>query len=371
MAPVKPHPPLRTVMPPLIFGTATFNNLYNRDPNELGTTPIVHRALALGVRAFDTSPYYGPSETLLGEALVTGPVPRSEYFIVTKAGRIASDVFDYSPAAIRASVLRSCERLDTPYLDLVYCHDVEFVSPDEVLEAVRELRRLRDEGYVHYVGISGYPLGVLCELAERVRDETDEPLDAVMSYAHYTLQNRRLASEGLPRLLKAGVQVVPNASVLGMGLLRGNGVPVGARGDWHPAPQELREAVARAAGFCAEYGERLEEVSVRWALEKWLMEGGVMGVNPEGRGLLGVSVMGVSAIKELEETMAVWNSILDGLANREGRWSGAETLSALKREATGLLAEEVRNILGEWVDYSWPSPPEGTIVQKSQDGEVR
>ncbi|KAI3529065.1 L-galactose dehydrogenase, partial [Colletotrichum filicis] len=42
---------------------------------------------------------------------------------VTKAGRIAPTEFDYSPAWIRASVLRSLERLNTTYLDLVYTHD--------------------------------------------------------------------------------------------------------------------------------------------------------------------------------------------------------------------------------------------------------
>lgn len=59
-------PPLSTVLPPLIFGTATFNHQYNIDPFKLPTTTLVHKALSDGIRAFDTSPYYGPSEELLG-----------------------------------------------------------------------------------------------------------------------------------------------------------------------------------------------------------------------------------------------------------------------------------------------------------------
>ena len=54
--------PLSTLLPSLICGTATFNSQYNPDPYKLPTTEIVHRALSLGVRAFDTSPYYGPAE---------------------------------------------------------------------------------------------------------------------------------------------------------------------------------------------------------------------------------------------------------------------------------------------------------------------
>ena len=146
------HRPLHETIPPLILGTATFNTQYVHDPfneEELPALSIVSRALELGVSAFDTSPYYGPSEIILGNALshpsVTKKHPRSSYFLVTKAGRIAGNVFNYSPAWIRYSVCRSLERLHTPYLDLVYTHDVEFVSPGEVLGAVRELRRLREE----------------------------------------------------------------------------------------------------------------------------------------------------------------------------------------------------------------------------------
>lgn len=60
-------PRLCSVLPPLIFGTATFNYQYNADPHKLPTTALVHRAFSLGIRAFDTSPYYGPSEEILGK----------------------------------------------------------------------------------------------------------------------------------------------------------------------------------------------------------------------------------------------------------------------------------------------------------------
>ena len=56
---------------------------------------------------------------------------------------------------MRKSVERSLERLGVQVLDVVYCHDVEFVTKKEVLAAVRELYKLRDEGKIRYVGISG------------------------------------------------------------------------------------------------------------------------------------------------------------------------------------------------------------------------
>ncbi|KAN0076617.1 Aldo/keto reductase family domain containing protein [Elaphomyces granulatus] len=410
----RPPIPLSANLPPLIMGTATFNSQYNPDPYILPTTALVHRALSSGIRAFDTSPYYGPAEELLGCALSTGFVrsnfPRHTYRLLTKVGRLAASSFDYSPAWIRHSVLRSLQRLDTFYLDVVYCHDVEFVTPEEVLNAVRELRRIRDmDGLVHYVGISGYPVQVVCSLAEMILRETGEPLDVVMSYANFTLQNTRLLTEGLPRLLAAGVDVVLNASPLGMGLLRRQGVPIGRMGDFHPAPDGLRSAINAVSVWVDKQGEKLEAVAIRFALESWLREGARVGVlvpplSPSvgadasflsmtnlGTGKrLGSSVMGVSHMEELEETLRVWRSIIDDLENQPDDDGVIEDnpaacdedipsdLTSLQPPAVpnlsdGFITDEkwsrkarlhrhilvkgIRSILGsEWRDYEWPSP---------------
>lgn len=348
------------------MGTATFNHQFNPDPYALPTTELVHRALDTGVNAFDTSPYYGPAEELLGHALATDHVrtnhPRQSYKLLTKVGRVAGASFDYSPGWVRHSVRRSLARLHTGYLDVVYCHDVEFVSPAEVLRAVRELRRIRDnEGTIHYVGISGYPVDVLCELAELVLRETGEPLDAVMSYANFTVQNTRLLSRGLPRLCAAGVDVVPNASPLGMGLLRRQGVPIGSQGDFHPSPTGLREMIRKAADWVestTDGKDRIEVVAIRFALESWARDGGCARADHQHQQQrLGVSVMGVSNVGELEETLRVWNSILDGLGVHPGALPRDRDLSHARQQQILTLVQGIRDILGEdWVDYAWSSP---------------
>lgn len=384
-------PSLSTLLPPLICGTATFNDQYNPDPYKLPTTEIVHRALSLGVRAFDTSPYYGPAELLLGNALdttfVRERVTRRDYFLLTKVGRISSSEFDYSASWVRKSVSRSLERLRTDYLDVVYCHDVEFVSHEEVLTAVTELRKLRDESSsVKYVGISGYPVTTLCEVAEMIVEKTGEPLDIVMSYANFTLQNTRLSSLALPRLKKAGVDVVPNASVLGMGLLRHAGVPQGAQGDWHPSPNELRSTAKAASDWCAARNDKIEKVAIRFAIENWMREGADVGSKGDpasgipwkretierfGGTKLGVSVIGVSKLEELDETMRVWRSILDGLENGEeialesNRGMGERLWSLNRQEEVRKLARGIRKVMGPWIDYTWQSPPPGFVNKRS------
>lgn len=368
------RPPLSAVLPPLVLGSATFNHQYNADPFSLPTTRIVHSALQSGIRAFDTSPYYGPAEQLLGKALqdaaVRAEFPRESYVICTKVGRIAADTFDYSPGWVRESIARSLDRLGTDYLDCVYCHDVEFVSAEEVLTAVRTLRELRAEGKVRYVGISGYPVGLLAELAATVKRKTGEPLDLVMSYANFTVQNDVLRTY-LDAFHAAGVGVLLNGSPLGMGLLRKEGVPVGSMGDFHPASRGLRQACADASELVESRGRTLAEVSIRWAYEAWARTGARLGttvraaVRRDGKTVvesaadkLGVTVCGVSTLAELESTVRVWEDILrsvGGEAESVGRWEGVS-----------VLVEEVRGVMGSRVGETWASPGEDFVRKRRE-----
>ncbi|KAH0430696.1 L-galactose dehydrogenase [Colletotrichum camelliae] len=367
--------PLSAVLPPLILGTATFNYQYVSDPSQMPSVDIVSRALSLGITAFDTSPYYGPSESILGAALRTLSPPRESYFLVTKAGRIAPAEFDYSPSWIRASVLRSLERLNTSYLDLVYTHDAEFVSPDEVVAAVRELRRLRDEGLVRYVGICGYPVPVLCELAEKILRETGEPVDAVQSFSHFCVQNNTLGSDAiLARFKNAGVNVVTNASMLSMGLLTTRGVDDGPMASWHPAPGPLRKLCKSLVAFAEGAGEKMEDVALYWAMANWARVGGDFGTELlpptfAGPAKVGVSVMGVTSVKELEETWADFQAVLRDLSatpaegeKKEYQGSVVSRYEKIQR----LVTEQMWPVLGEWRNYSWASPDEGFVNQRAQ-----
>ncbi|OIW24732.1 Aldo/keto reductase [Coniochaeta ligniaria NRRL 30616] len=405
------YPPLSAVLPPLILGTATFNSQYVSDPLSMPSAAIVSRCLELGITAFDTSPYYGPSESILGSALSHAlsssptPIPRSALTLITKCGRIAPTTFDYSPSRIRHSVLRSLRRLNTPYLDLVYAHDVEFVTSADVLAAVRELRRLRDEDHlVRYVGISGFPVARLVELAEMIRRETGEGVDAVLSYGNFTVQNRTLgraeleggagaaagprSSSPLRRFKDAGVDVVLNASMLGMGLLTSAGIPPDpetpvvvptADGEeerasplakWHPSPPALRLACRELAALAADEGERLESVAIRWALAEWARIGALAGLGVKGPGAevaVGATVMGVTSVGELEETAREWEGVLGSLALQGRDAEADEADSARQNKIIELVEKKMWPALGKgWLDYSWASPGDDFVNQLAE-----
>jgi len=373
---------LSSILPPLIFGTATLNYQFNVDPYALNPNNLVSQALHSGIRAFDTSPYYGPAEEILGAALhsplvtqsPTLNLKRTDYFLLTKAGRIANNEFDYSPAWIRHSIKRSLRRLRTAYLDVVYLHDVEFVSPTEVLTAITELRRLRDEeNLLHYIGIAGYPVQTLCSLATLIQTTTNEPIDIVQSYANYTIQNQLLLTQGLHHLLSTGVDVITNASPLGMGLLRQQGPPIGAMGNWHPAPTGLRAACAKAASWTQEtQSERLESIAVSFALDSWLREGaqaGSCGPLPSDlttdtttstpKRKRGVSVIGVSTLSELTETLKIYNTITTNDPSNLQQMQRLQHLAKTIRE----------DIVGrEWTDFAWESPEAGFVNQRKVFG---
>src|SRR6516162_2464096 len=119
----------------------------------------VRVALDLGINFIDTSPYYGRglSECLLGPTL--RGVPRDSFTLGTKLGRYDAAHFDFSARRVFESVDVSLHRLGTDHLDIILCHDIEFVDMAQVVgETLPALRKVRDQGKVRFVGVSGYPM---------------------------------------------------------------------------------------------------------------------------------------------------------------------------------------------------------------------
>src|SRR5438552_5894129 len=163
----------------------------------------VRVALECGLNFVDTSPFYGRgmSEVLLGVALKG--VPRANYTLCTKLGRYDLAHFDFSARRVAESVDVSLHRLGCGHLDIVLCHDIEFVPMQQIVdETLPALRKLRHQGKVRFIGVSGYPM----KLFQFVLDQTD--LDVILSYNQYTLQNTRLADELIPLLKLKGVGIM-------------------------------------------------------------------------------------------------------------------------------------------------------------------
>lgn len=236
------------------FGAAPLGEDYGQIDLDTALRAVRH-ALDAGIDFLDTAPYYGRgrSEVLLGLAL--RGIPRDRYRICTKVGRFGVSRFDYSAPRVEESVDTSLARLGVDHLDVVICHDVEFVDPTIVVEeAIPVLRRLQKEGKIGAVGMSGYPMKVFREVLSR----TD--LDVILSYANLTLHNRSLETL-LPLCQERGIGVI-DAAPFDMRLLTDAGPP-----EWHPAPRELVDAVARARALCDERGTTLAQLAFQFTTQ--------------------------------------------------------------------------------------------------------
>jgi D-arabinose 1-dehydrogenase len=359
------NPRLSSVAPKLVLGGGSWSHQTDPDPESLPVRSIVHRALDAGIRAFDTSPYYGPSEALFGDALsqplVAKEYGRQKYILMTKVGRISTAEFDYSPEWVRFSVNRSLERLKTSYLDVVFCHDIEYVSDEEVLEAVGVLFKLVEKRIIRYVGISGYPIEKLVRVSNLVRARYNRPIDAVQCWAQLTLQNTNLERYGLSNLLAAGVDCVFNSSPLGIGLLRSGGVPVGSLGDWHPAPEGLRRAVLQASDWVEEKGENLADLALRFSVSR------LANIRVKSPGAS--TIFSVRSVSELETNLKALETlkVLLGTAGRnnvipsEVRNFTPMNSDRLKKDK--VLIAGVQQMLGEWVNFTLTSPEPGLGIQ--------
>jgi len=256
-------------VPILAFGASSLGAEFRRVTVEEALASV-HVALELGMNFIDTSPFYGRgmSEVLLGIALKE--VPRDSYTLCTKLGRYDLGHFDFSAKRVAESVDVSLHRLGTDHLDIILCHDIEFVPMEKIVdETIPALEKIRDAGKVRFIGFSGYPQKIF----RFICDQAD--VDCVLNYNQYTLQNTRFADETVPWLVERGIGVM-NAGPFSARLLTDAVLPV-----WLKEPESVKEAARRAAAACRARGTPIAKLALQFSLENPLIATTIAGsANP-------------------------------------------------------------------------------------------
>ncbi|CAI5458059.1 unnamed protein product [Closterium sp. Yama58-4] len=295
------------------FGASPLGSVFEEIDEEEGVR-AVHEAVNLGINLFDVSPFYGSTraETVLGRAIATLPCPREDVVIATKVGRYGQDEFDFSAGRIKRSVEESCARLQTPYVDIVQCHDIEFGSLDQIVnETIPALQELKAAGKIRFIGITGLPLSVYRSVLPRLLPGS---LDLILSYCHYSLNDTTLEPL-LPWLQQQGVGVI-SASPFSMGLLTPQGPP-----SWHPAPQPLKDACKAAALACEQRGASLPRLALQFAT-----------INPA----ITTTLVGMCTVQQVRENVAA-------------------AIEAAERGIDEAMLKEVEGILAPYKDTTWAS----------------
>ncbi len=240
------------------FGASSLGGVFH-DIREAEGIKAVHTAVDNGINFIDVSPYYGhyKAETVLGKALKE--IERDRYYLSTKVGRYGENgvnMWDYSAKRVTDSVYESMERLNIDYIDIINVHDVEFADLSQVVnETLPALVELRDKGIVRHVGITDLQPENLKWVIEHVPAGT---VESVLCFCHYSLNDEMLLD--YLDFFEANNVGVINASPFSMGLLSQRGAP-----GWHPAPQPLKDACARAAAHCAGKGYAIEKLAVQYS----------------------------------------------------------------------------------------------------------
>ncbi|MFL5267383.1 MAG: aldo/keto reductase [Stellaceae bacterium] len=191
---------------------------------------IVRAAWAAGVRYIDTAPYYGfgQAERCVGDAMRW--VPREEWVLSTKVGRllrprlrVTADeerprpmpfeaVFDYSYDAVMRSFEDSLQRLGLARIDILYVHDIGAMqhgreAHPRLMRTLRDggyraLEQLRNTGAVRAIGIGVNEREVLLEALEW------GSWDAFLLAGRYTLLEQSPVDDLLPKCVAAGVSII-------------------------------------------------------------------------------------------------------------------------------------------------------------------
>jgi D-threo-aldose 1-dehydrogenase len=212
------------------LGLAPLGNLYRAISDE-GSRDTLDTALELGIRYFDTAPYYGfgLSERRAGDALRGKP----DVFISTKVGRLLKPianadptvercgfvspmpfepVYDYSYDGILRSHEHSLQRLGLSRIDVLLVHDIGKLTHAERHGerlaqltdggGLKALHRLREEKAVSAIGVGVNEIEICLDLMNRAE------LDVLLLAGRYTLLEQGAIDELLPRCGAAGVSLV-------------------------------------------------------------------------------------------------------------------------------------------------------------------
>jgi hypothetical protein len=131
---------------------------------------IVNRAIDLGINYIDTSALYGTGASELNIGTVMKE-RREEVFLASKS-------HDYTYDGTMALIEQSLSRLQTDYLDLYQHHLLGRLGQLEQLQQKNSARqafeKLRDEGTIRNIGVTGHSAKVLADALE------DYPYDTAL-----------------------------------------------------------------------------------------------------------------------------------------------------------------------------------------------
>ncbi len=198
----------------LVYGTAGLGGVWGK-VDEAESIDCLLYAFENGVSTLDTSPSYHMSEVYVGKALRRwqGTLP----FVSTKVGRLSAEkadecYVDYSPEAMRASLMRSLDRLGVSQVDLLFLHEPQLVPLENIAAILDTLQSFKQEGLVRMLGVGGNPTDQFRSYV------TSDHFQVVSGFLKMNACNLSAFEKDIPHFQQQGIAYYAAAS-LHMGLL--------------------------------------------------------------------------------------------------------------------------------------------------------
>ncbi len=216
--------------------------------SEAESKRMVDFAFERGVNFIDTADNYvsGRAEEITGRAIAKN---RDRWVLATKVATPAPDPGPnrrgLSRKWIMEQVAASLKRLGTDYIDILYLHKEDILTPLE--ETVRALADLQRAGSIRYFGVSNYRawrIARICEICDS--ENIDRP---VASQPLYHCLVRKIETEELPACEHYGLGVFPFSPIA-------RGVLTGKYADGAAPPEGSRAASPPTEGGDADEATR-------------------------------------------------------------------------------------------------------------------
>jgi aryl-alcohol dehydrogenase-like predicted oxidoreductase len=174
---------------------------------------VLNAVLDGGINFIDTSVCYGTSEKRIGQAISHR---RKEFILATKCGcvpgRPMGEAHVHTAGNIRAGIEHSLRLMRTDYVDIAQFHHSLTRNAWESEGALDELLKMKKEGKLRFIGVSG----ILPNLAEQIEAGVFD----VFQIPYSALQREHEA-------------VIAKTSAAGGGIIIRGGVARGAPTDWN------------------------------------------------------------------------------------------------------------------------------------------
>lgn len=279
--PRRPLGPLGLDVTPVCIGCAPLGDMpetFAYSVPEDQALELLRAAFKSPINFLDTAASYGDGESERRIGLVLrelGGVP-SGYVVGTKADRDPR-TGDFSGDQMRRSVERSLRLLGMEHLPLVFLHDPEHTSFDEIMGsggATEALLRLKDEGVIGHVGVAGGPIDLM------MRYVATGAFEAVITHNRYTLLNRSAAP--LLDMASSRGMAVLNGAPYGSGILA-KGPDAYARYAYQDAPPEMVERTRELAQICDRHGVPLAAAALQFSVRDPRIHTTIVGMSRRER----------------------------------------------------------------------------------------